>query len=334
MGHALARAGLKPQVDFSILDAAEAEERSWNRRWHSLRLFTPARHSGLPGAPFPGPRDRYPRTDEVAGYLELYASQFGLVPTWDTQVQSVRVNSHGHELTLITNHGELAALNVVAATGAFAEPRFPDFAIRASVDGENLHSDVYTHPKQIPAGSILIVGSGNTGRQLAQELAGSHQVTLAVGNPQRELPQRILGLDIFSWMNVTGALRIPTHSPIGRLLSGSEVVIGNRFEELTEVGVRIVSRVVDAVGPRFELEDGDTVEPHSVLWATGYRPGFDWLPQQARGKDGGIVQRRGATPIPGLYVLGLPWMHTRGSALLTGVGRDAARIARMIGRRP
>lgn len=334
MGHALARMGLRPQVDFTILDAAVAGERAWNRRWHSLRLFTPARHSSLPGIPFPGPGSRYPRTDEVAVYLDDYANQLGLVPMWGTRVHGVQRNSHGHGLTLITNVGEVATRNVVAATGPFAEPRLPAFASRVRVPGQNLHSDSYTHPKQLPDGSVLVVGAGNTGRQLARELAESHEVTLAVGAPQRELPQRLLGLDIFSWLNATGVLRIPAPSAIGRRLSRREVAIGESLEELRALGVRVVPRLVDAAGSTFDFEDGSALAAQSVLWATGYEPGFDWLPDEVQSPGGGIVQTRGETSVPGLYVLGLPWMHTRGSALLSGVGHDATRIARMIGRRP
>lgn len=334
MGHALARAGLRPQVDFMILDAGVAGERAWNRRWHSLRLFTPARHSSLPGIAFPGTGSRYPRTDEVAVYLDDYANQLGIVPVWGTRVHGVRPDPHGHGLILITNAGEVTTRNVVAATGPFAEPRFPGFAGRARVPGQNLHSDSYTHPKQIPDGSVLIVGAGSTGRQLARELAGSYQVTLAVGAPQRELPQRFLGVDIFSWMTATGVLRIPGRSPICRRLVRRAVAIGESLEQLDALGVRIVPRLVDATGSTFHFEDGSTLDPRSVLWATGYRPGFGWLPDKVRGPDDRVVQTRGATSIPGLYVLGLSWMHTWGSALLSGVGSDATRIARMIRRRP
>lgn len=334
MGYALARTGLKPQVDFTILDADVSGERAWNRRWHSLRLFTPARHSSLPGIPFPGSGSRYPRTDEVAGYLDDYANRLGLVPTWGIRVHGVRLDPHAPGLTLVTNMGEVATGNVVAATGPFAEPRFPDFASRLRVPGQNLHSDSYTHPKQLPDGSVLIVGAGNTGRQLARELSGSHEVTLAVGDSQRELPQRFLGVDIFSWMTTSGILRIPAHSSIGRRLARREVVIGQSLQELRTLGVRVVPRLVDAAGSTFHVEDGSRLTVQSVLWATGYRPGFGWLPDQVRSPDGGIAQTRGKTSVPGLYVLGLPWMHTRSSALLTGVGRDAARIAQMIARRP
>lgn len=334
MGHALARSGLKPQVDFTIIDADPTADRSWNRRSHSLRLFTPARHSSLPGVPFPGSPARYPRTDEVADYLENYANQFGLTPKWGIRAHAVQADPHGHGLTLFTNLGEVTTRNVVAATGPFAEPKLPGFAARVRVDGEDLHSHSYMHPKQLPEGSVLIIGAGNTGRQLARELASSHEVTLAGGIPQPELPQRLLGIDIFSWMSATGVLRIPARSALGRRLSRREVVIGESLEALRSIGVRLKPRVVEATGSTFYHEDGDTTVAHSVLWATGYRPGFGWLPEETRDGDGAVAQHRGETSILGLYVLGLPWMHTRSSALLGGVGRDAARIARMIGRRP
>ena len=132
MGRALIRTGMKPQVDFVIVDAAVDGERAWNRRWHSLRLFTPAKHSSLPSIPFPGAGSRYPRTDEVAHYLDDYADQLGLVPMWGTRVHGVQLDTHGHGLILITNVGEVATRNVVAATGPFAEPRFPGFAGRGA----------------------------------------------------------------------------------------------------------------------------------------------------------------------------------------------------------
>lgn len=118
MGHALARIGLRPQVDFMILDAAVAGERAWNRRWHSLRLFTPARHSSLPGIAFPGDGSRYPRTDEVSVYLDDYANQLGLVPMWGTRVHGVQRDPHGHGMILMTKVGEVTARNVVAVTRA------------------------------------------------------------------------------------------------------------------------------------------------------------------------------------------------------------------------
>lgn len=334
MGHALTRAGLKPQVDFMMIDAGSAGERSWNRRWHSLELCTPTGHSSLPGIPFPGSRSRHPRTDEVATYLDDYADTLGLIPMWDTRAHSIQVDPHGHGLSVATNVGEVTTRNVVAATGPFAEPTLPEFAHRVRVSGENLHSDSYTHPKQISEGSVLIVGAGSTGRQLARELAGSHQVTLAVGTARLELPRQFLGIDMFSWITATGALRKPTRSSHVRRRARREVVIGESLEELRNLGVRTVPRLVDAAGSTFHLQDGNTLTARSVLWATGYQPGFDWLPDQVRGADGGIVQRRGRTPVPGLYVLGLPRMRTRGSSLLSGVGRDAAHIARVIGTRP
>jgi len=334
MAHALVRDGLQPQVDFVLLDAAADGNGAWSRQWHSLRLLTPARHSSLPGFSFPGLKSRYPRADEVEDYLSEYANRLGLVPVYGTRVLSVRVDPHGHGLTLVTNLGEVATRHVVAATGPFAEPYLPGFANRARVPGQNIHSSDYTHPKQFPEGSVLIVGDGNSGRQLARELTSSHQVTLAMGAPRRESPQRFLGVDVFSWMRATGLLRIPVPAHIRRHPGRRETAIGQSLEELRTLGVRVVPRLVDATGSTFHLEDGSTIRTHSVLWATGYQPPFNWLPDQVRDHGGGIVQHRGATSVTGLYVLGLPWMRSRASSLLTGVGSDATHIARMIGRRP
>lgn len=333
IGQALIRRGMKPQDDFVILDAAAPDSRSWSNRWHSLTLFTPARYSALPGAPFPGDQDRYPRTDEVADYLSSYANEWGLSPRWSTRAHGVARARVGRNLILRTSDGDIETRNVVAATGPFGHPRVPGFA-HTHVAGLNIHSAQYTHPKQIPAGRVLVVGAGNTGRQIATELSSSHEVTLASGDPLPELPQKLFGKDIFAWLAASGLLSLPLPSGVRAKASGKEFVIGNSLGQISELGVQVVSRVESGEGGTFFFADGTSMNPTSVIWATGFTPGLDWLPREVRMEDGSVRQQGGSTTMAGLYVLGMPWMRSRGSALLAGVGADASRIARSIADRP
>lgn len=334
MGYSLLSNGLKPQEDFVLIDSAHSGERTWKNRWHSLALFTTARYSALPGIPFPGEPHRYPRADEVSAYLAGYADQLGIRPIWGTRALSVASSTGSQSLTLRTSDGDFETRNVVAATGPFGVPKFPHFAGRTRVPGHNLHSSEYTHPKQIPPGRVLIIGSGNTGRQLAAELSYSHEVTLACGSPQPELPQRLLGRDVFAWLKHSGLLAAPVPAFVRARLRRREFIVGTPLSKLRDLGVHTVGRATASEEGVFYVENALPVTPTSVIWATGFDSGFAWLPPEIRRDRGVVQQRRGTTSMAGLFVLGMPWMRSRGSALLTGVGADASHIARLIKDRP
>ncbi len=334
MGYALLRCGLEPQKDFVIIDAAAPDSRSWKSRWESMTLLTPARYCSLPGIPFPGDPARRPRADEVAHYLEDYAAQLGLRPVWGTRAHAAEPMEDNHRLKIRTSDGDFETRNVIAATGAYAIPRAPASLGCRTVAGVNIHSSRYTHPKQIPPGRVLIVGSGNTGRQLARELSRTHEVTLATGTPRTALPRQFLGVDVFEWLTRTGVLALPAPGPARRRLTNREPVIGDTLQELTQLGVEVTGRLSGFTDDTFYVRNGTPVRPDSVIWATGYKPGFEWLPRSVQGSNGEVIQKRGETSIPGLYVLGVPQMRTRRSALISGVGSDALRIARLIRNRP
>jgi len=193
IGHFLAQQGRR----FTILEAADAPAAAWRERWDSLRLFTPARFDSLPGKPFPGDPDRYPTRDEVVGYLTDYARD--LPVELSSRVRKLRRDDARYRVELDDRTYE--ADQVVIATGPFQTPRIPALAARLAPDVHQLHSAAYRNPAQIPAGPVLVVGGGNTGYQIAEELATTHEVHLAVGSQQKPLPQRILGRDIFRYLN-------------------------------------------------------------------------------------------------------------------------------------
>jgi putative flavoprotein involved in K+ transport len=331
MGHALIAKGLTPQEDFVLLDRAEPEELEWRRRWHSLRLFTPAWYSTMPGLPVVGRGDKHLRTDEVADYLDAYRDMLGLRPLWGTIATRVEPDAHGHGLRLATSKGTIWARSIVAATGPFSTPRWPQIANRLVVPGVQLHSDAYLYPRQIPGGSVLVVGAGNTGIQIARELSTSHEVHIATGSPQRTLPAKVFGVSIFRWLAITSLLRASPRGPLGPLLRG-ETVVGEGVEALQRDGVVVHGRAVDARDDEVLFSDGTTLCPQSVIWATGYRPGLDWLSHLV--PEDSVRGSRGKTSVTGLYLLGAPWLSSRGSALIGGVGRDARRLARWIADAP
>ncbi|MEV4222754.1 NAD(P)-binding domain-containing protein [Nonomuraea sp. NPDC049725] len=322
-GRALRLAGL----DVVLLEAHDRIGESWRRRWDSLRLFTPARLSSLPGLPMPG-GSRYPGKDEVAGYLEAYAARFDLPVRLGARVSELRPGpDRGFEA--VTGDGVIAGDGVVVATGPFQEPRVPALELPPGVHA--LHSSAYRAPDRLPDGPVLVVGGGNSGVQIAAELAATHPVTLAAGARQPVLPQRLGGLDVFTWLRALGVVRAPVTGRLGRLVRARDPLIGLGPRGLRRMGVRVVDRVVDSgvdgEGPLLRTASGLRLAPRSVIWATGYRPGYGWL--RVPGALAGGVPRHtgGISPVPGLTFVGLPFQRCRGSALLGWVGEDAALVA-------
>jgi len=298
--HALQERGLRPDADFIVVDAAASpEETVWRKRWHSMTLHETARRLSLPGNPMSGDPHRRPRTDEMADYLDQYAADIGVTSRWNTRVGTIAPETDDRTLSIATSVGTIRAGSVVAATGPHATPKIPAFASRTHVPGLNIHSESYTHPKAVPPGTVLVVGGGASGREIAHELAHSHNVTLSASAVQKS-----------GWLTASG-VELP-------------------LELLRAHGVSIIDRTTDATETAIHTADGRTITPRSVIWATGYRHGFDYLPQPALDPAGHILHRRGVTPVPGVFVLGLDHQKATG---MTRVVRDAARIARLIRRR-
>jgi putative flavoprotein involved in K+ transport len=326
IGRELARAGRR----FVILEASSAVGAAWRERWDSLVLFTPRRYSGLPGLAFPGDPDGYPTRDEVVAYLEQYASTFELPVRADSPVRSLRAAEGGRFLVELDG-GTIEADAVVVATGPFQAPFVPAVAAGLGPDVRQLHAAAYRRPADVPSGRVLVVGGGNTGFQLAKELASTHDVELAVGTKQTPLPQRLLGRDVFWWLTKTGILSKTAETRLGRRARDRDTLIGSSPRGLRRRhGVPVRPRVVSAEGRTARLADGTERDLDAVLWATGYRPDHSWIELPVFGDDGRLRHRRGVTDVPGLLFLGLTWQHTRGSALIGFVGDDASFVAREV----
>jgi putative flavoprotein involved in K+ transport len=326
--HALMEHGMARQ-DLVVLEAADSIAHAWKARWDSLRLFTPARYSGLEGMTFPGDPDHYPDKMEVAQYLEAYASRFSIPVVLNTRVLQVR-HTPGGTYQLLHADGVIRSENVVVATGPFGKPLVPAVAERLHPSVQQLHSSQYRNAAQLAPGPVLVVGAGNSGTQIASELASTREVTLSVGSRNPALPQHLAGRDLFWWLEVLNVMGIPRASAIGKLISRRELLIGNSLRALQRQGVAVTGRIDRIVSGKAATEDGSVLEPTSIVWATGFRPDFNWLPAEVLTPQGYPVHDRGITPLPGLVILGQPWLHTRGSALIGWVKNDARHAAKAI----
>jgi putative flavoprotein involved in K+ transport len=322
LGHHLQRRGAR----FLLVDAGPEIGHAWRTRWDSLRLFSPAQYDGLPGMPFPAPPDTHPTKDDVADYLAAYAVRFRLPVQLNSPVLRLHREDGGFVAT--TPGGTIRARQVVVATGPFQAPVVPALAAELDPLVAQLHSAEYRNPSQLPAGArVLVVGAANSGLQIAAELAARCSVTVAVGSQPRQLPQRIAGRDLFFWLTRAGFFTAPSTSRIARRLRArGDLVIGTRSSALRRRGVGFRPRLTGATGRTARFADGGVKDVDAVVWATGYRPDHSWLHVPGVVVDGRVRHTAGATDVPGLFFLGLPWQTCRGSALLGFVGADAARL--------
>ena len=321
----LARHGLR----FVVLEAADEMAHSWRTRWDSLRLFTPAQYDALPGMVFPAPPDTYPGKEAVADFLRTYATTFDLPVRLGHRVTAL---DRIHDEFVVRAGGDVfRTRQVVVATGPFQVPFIP--AAAQGVDGTvaQIHSADYRNPQSLPAGPVLVVGAGNSGLQIAEELVRTRPVDVSVGAKAPMLPQRLLGRDLFWWLTRLGFMRVNTGTRLGRRLQArGEFVIGTDRRRLGRAGVRFRPRLVGADGHTARFADGSSLDVDLVIWATGYRSDYSWISIPGATAEGRIVHRRGVTGVPGLYCIGLSWQYTRGSALLGFVADDAAYLADQI----
>ncbi|HYP99121.1 MAG TPA: FAD-dependent oxidoreductase [Polyangiaceae bacterium] len=334
VGYYLQRLGQR----FVILDAQRRVGDRWRQRWDSLRLFTPAKFAGLVGMRFPAPANSFPTKDEMADYLEAYRARFELPVRSGVCVD--RLYERDGVYVVHIGGRELEAKQVVVAMGSYQEPRIPSFASELRADIVQVHSSRYVNPTQIRDGAVLVAGAGNSGAEIALELARDHQIWLA-GRSTGEIPFRIDG-----WAARVFLARFVLRFVFHRLLT-SKTVIGRRARaRLTTQGaplIRIKSTALSALGvervPRVTavrdglpvLDDGRVLDAANVIWCTGFHPGFSWIDLPVFDEQGHPVHESGVVRAsPGLYFVGLHFLHGFSSGMIHGVARDAERISRAI----
>jgi putative flavoprotein involved in K+ transport len=335
-GYHLARRGLP----FLILDANERIGDSWRHRWDSLRLFTPARYDGLAGFPYPARGDAFISKDEMADYLEAYAARFRLPVRSGVRVDGL--SRRGDRFLVTAGERRYEADQVVVAMANYQVPRVPDFA--PALDGGiiRLHSREYRNPSQLANGGVLVVGVGNSGADIALEIAGTHPTWLA-GKEAGHIPFRIESLVarhlLVRIVRFIGHRVLTLGTPIGRkvapkLLHRAAPLVRVKPADLTAAGIVRVPRVVGVRDGRPLLADDRTLDVANVIWCTGFHPGFSWIHLPVLGDDGLPRHERGVVAgEPGLYFVGLHFLYAMTSDTVNGVGRDAERIARVIAER-
>lgn len=332
VGHHLAMR----DIDFIILSDETRVGDNWRKRWDSLQLFTPARYSGLPGMPFPAPPAHLADKDEVAEYLERYVARFDLPVRLATRVRSLAHNGERFVLRVEGSKVRLEADTVIVATGAFHTPNIPSVANRLSPAIHQIHSSAYRSPFELPEGPVLVVGAGNSGAQIALEVARTRKVWLA-GRNTGHLPRRLLGRDVFDWLwPLMGLANADTR--LGRRLrtrmrSGGDALLGIPERALVQGGIVRVGRL-EAERAGFPLCGNRALDPATVIWCTGFRPDFSWIDLPILEDDGYPRHHRGsALDVPGLFFAGLRFQHRMRSQLIGGVGEDASYVADQVSRR-
>ncbi len=314
--------------DFVVLDASARTGDSWRRRWDSLRLFTPAKFDALPGKEFGNADFSFPTKDDVAAYLEEYVAQFDLPVLHKTTVDSVVRNNGTYHIR--AGMKEFSAENVIVATGAYQSPLTPMYADGLDPSIVQIHSDNYKRPDQIPRGSILVVGAGNSGAEIAIELAGNGRNVWLAGRDVGRIPAETFGHVLGGkpyWLFLSRVLSVDT--PLGRKVRSRALHHGTPLirlntREVVGAGVRRCPRVTGTRNGLPLLEDGRVLEIDAVVWATGYRPSFAWIRLPILGDHGYPLHDHGIVPrAPGLYFVGLHFQTALSSSLLGGVGNDA-----------
>ncbi|HZP35525.1 MAG TPA: NAD(P)-binding domain-containing protein [Methylomirabilota bacterium] len=388
MSHALSGRG-RPHV---VLERGRVAERWRSERWDSLCFQFPNWSLALPGQPYDGAEpEGFASREQVVAFIERYAAAIAPPIRTGVTVLSLGAARGGAGFRLQTTQGVLAADNVVVATGPYQQPVIPAPGAALPARITQVHSSAYRNPALLPAGAVLVVGSGASGCQIVEDLlAAGRRVFLAVGR-HRRFPRRYRGRDMFWWMDRLGALdqtleeqpearRRPNPLVTGVggghdidlrdyaargvvLLGHVEAVDGERLHLADDLhaqiargdeGVAVFTRAVDALVARAGLSapeetvpapgplppgepprtlDLDAAGITTVVWATGFRRDFSWIGLPVLDASGEPVHRRGVTGCPGLYFLGLPWLHTLKSSVLCGVGRDAGHLAEHIATR-
>ena len=332
--------------DFVILDAHDRTGDSWRKRWDSLRLFTPASFNHLPGMPFPKPTGRFPTKDEMAGYLETYVARFQLPVLLGARVDELARD--GDRYLIAAGARRLKANHVVVATGAYPTPRAPAveptlvFASQLDPAITQLHSAGYRGPGQLRNGAVLVVGAGNSGVEIALDLAPRHHVWLA-GRNTGFIPANFGRFSYEFGVVIFQALMQPltVDTPPGRWLvrrarefTGGHPVVGVTPEDLMRAGVQRVPRVAGVSRGRPVLEDGRVLDVATVIWSTGFVRDYRWIKLPVFDGNGDPIHHRGVAPTePGLYFVGLPFQSSLLSGLVAGAGPDARHIVQQIGAR-
>ncbi len=321
MSHQLTHKGVENHI---MIDAQKYIGDAWRFRYKSLVLFTPKSYSALPGLEMKGDPNSYPTKDEMADYLEGYVTHFNLPHKMNTVVTSIEKKNN--YFSVFTTEGNYQSKKVIIASGAFQKPYVPPVIKNDSKVISHMHSSLYTEPRNLNNGPVVIVGGGNSGAQIAVELSKDREVILAISHKLKFLPLKIFQKSIFNWLDKFQLLYAGTDTIRGKLFQKrKDPIFGKELKKaIKSQNVKIKPRVTEVNGKKVIFSDGSSLGVNQIIWATGFVPSYEMIRiNGAIDKKGKPIHNRGVSPVDGLYYIGLPWQHNRGSALVCGVGRDA-----------
>ncbi|MEC1337714.1 NAD(P)/FAD-dependent oxidoreductase [Bacillus velezensis] len=321
----------KSKQKFIILDKSHEVGESWKNRYDSLVLFTSRMYSSLPGMQLEGDKHGLPSKNEIAAYLKKYVERFEIPIQLRTEVISVqKLNNY---FLIKTNREEYQTKNLVMAAGPFHIPNIPSISRDVADHIHQLHSSQYKHSKQLVPGNVLVVGGGNSGAQIAVELSKERVTYLACSNKPAYFPLWIGKRSIFWWFDKLGVLRASHTSILGKFIQKKgDPIFGYELKHaIRQKKIILKQRVIGGKQNEVFFKDSSSLEVNNIIWATGFKNPLCWMKiEGVLDKEGRIIHHRGVSAVEGLYFIGLPWQHRRGSALLQGVGNDAEYIVKQM----
>jgi len=379
----------KEGIDHVVLERHVAFHAWKNQRWDSFCLVTPNWQCQLPGYHYPGnDPNGFMVKDEIIRFVEEFKGAFN--PPVLEGVEVTQLHSDGHGFAIESTAGAFTASHVCIATGGYHKPITPRMAERLPPRLVQIHANEYRNPAQLPDGAVLVVGTGQSGCQIAEDLhLAGRKVHLCVGSAPR-VSRFYRGRDVVDWLHDMGHYDLPvTQHPMhegvrgkanhyvtgrdggrdidlrkfaneGMALHGHMSAVegekigfsadlkrnldeADRVNESIKDGIDnfIADRKLDApvearyvpvwhppeADPPINLAAEGIV---AIIWCVGYAPDFSWVHLPVFTGRGSPSHIRGVTAIPGLYFLGLPWLHTWGSGRFASVARDASYLAHHI----
>lgn len=315
-------------LNYSVVDESLRVGDVWRRRPKNLRLFTSRQFCSLGDFKMQGDPKSYPAGTEFADHLERFALNNDLRITLSARVLRLSRSKDGFVAEL--SSGEtVRARAVINATGSNQEPIVPEYAAKLSPLVQQTTAQAYGSTANYQdKKSIVVVGDGASGRQIARELAMSHQVALSRGRVRKLVPNRVLGQDVFWWLSKLGILYAPTHSTVAKILRKRDPipVAAENDVRLAAAGVSLRSEAVDAVGDELVFDDGTSLRIDAVVWCVGYQEKLDWVDLQSVKEAPNFAGSKGKSAEPGFFIVGRKWLSCRASELVLGAEKDVALV--------